>query len=216
MECGLSWNFEVYVFLNSFTNCLIIRVEWRNFTMYSLCVLLSCYAHQVALIHREFAQHGCFQTDYELQSRQAWSQVALIFLMHRVFRETFLIGLMGTGRFTFNNKHVLHVPRLPWSITDWFWDWLGWLEEFCLSSNFSSWLSNNFTFWLLITVKPNGTFPLVQSWSCRNEIFGGGRGDMLQFLMSDFSSLQSHNFWNTTSWKCSLKDYCIRSSLIEC
>ena len=26
----------------------------------------------------------------------------------------------------------------------------------------------------------------------------------------DFSSLQSHNFWNTVSWKCSLKD------LIEC
>ena len=37
----------------------------------SLCVLLSCYAHQVALIHREFAQHGCFQTNYELQSRKA-------------------------------------------------------------------------------------------------------------------------------------------------
>ena len=28
------------------------------------------------------------------------------------------------------------------------------------------------------TVEPIGTFPLVQSWSCRNEIFGGGRGDM--------------------------------------
>ena len=32
----------------------------------------------------------------------------------------------------------------------------------------------------------------------------------------DFSSLQFHNFWNTISWKCSLKDDCIRSSLIEC
>ena len=31
-----------------------------------VCVLLSCYAHQVALIDREFAQLGCFQTDYEL------------------------------------------------------------------------------------------------------------------------------------------------------
>ena len=26
---------------------------------------------------------------------------------------------------------------------------------------------------------------------------------------------QSDNFWNTISWKCSLKDDCIRSSLIE-
>ena len=36
------------------------------------------------------------------------------------------------------------------------------------------------------------------------------------FLILDFSSLQSDNFWNTISWKCSLKDDCIRSSLIEC
>ena len=35
-------------------------------------------------------------------------------------------------------------------------------------------------------------------------------------FIQDFSSLQSHNFWNTISWKCSLKDNCIRSCLIEC
>ena len=35
-------------------------------------------------------------------------------------------------------------------------------------------------------------------------------------LIFEFSSLQSHNFWNTIRWKCSLKDDCIRSSLIEC
>ena len=34
--------------------------------------------------------------------------------------------------------------------------------------------------------------------------------------IQDFSSLQSDNFWNTISWKCFLKDDCIRSSLIEC
>ena len=34
--------------------------------------------------------------------------------------------------------------------------------------------------------------------------------------MYAFSSLQSDKFWNTISWKCSLKDNCIRSSLIEC
>ena len=33
--------------------------------------------------------------------------------------------------------------------------------------------------------------------------------------MKDFSSFQSDNFWNTISWKCSLKDDCSRSSLIE-
>ena len=43
------------------------------------------------------------------------------------------------------------------------------------------------------TVEHNGTFPLVQSWSCRNEIFGGGRGDMY-----DFSYKTSPDFNLTT------------------
>ena len=32
----------------------------------SLCVHLSCFAQQVALFRRELAQHGCFQTDYQV------------------------------------------------------------------------------------------------------------------------------------------------------
>ena len=39
---------------------------------------------------------------------------------------------------------------------------------------------------------------------------------MSMIFIQNFSSLQSHNFWNTISWKCSLKDNCIRSCLIEC
>ena len=35
-------------------------------------------------------------------------------------------------------------------------------------------------------------------------------------LLNDFSSFHTNNFRNTTSWKCFLKDNCIRSSLIEC
>ena len=66
------------------------------------------------------------------------------------------------------------------------------------------------------TVEPNRTFPLVQSWSCRNEIFGGGGGDMYDFSYKTSPVFQSHNFWHTISWKCSLKDNCIRSSVIEC
>ena len=34
-------------------------------------------------------------------------------------------------------------------------------------------------------------------------------------MISHTRILQSNNFWNTGSWKCFLKDYCIRSSLIE-
>ena len=35
-------------------------------------------------------------------------------------------------------------------------------------------------------------------------------------FIQNFSSFQSHNFWNAISWKCSLKDDCIRSCLTEC
>ena len=35
-------------------------------------------------------------------------------------------------------------------------------------------------------------------------------------MISHTRLLQSHNFWNTTTWKCSLEDNCIRSSLKEC
>ena len=34
-------------------------------------------------------------------------------------------------------------------------------------------------------------------------------------MFSEFSSFPSFNFWNAIGWKCSLKNNCIRSSLIE-
>ena len=39
---------------------------------------------------------------------------------------------------------------------------------------------------------------------------------MYTFSYNDFSSFHPNIFWNTISWKCLLKDDCIRSSLIEC
>ena len=39
---------------------------------------------------------------------------------------------------------------------------------------------------------------------------------MLTFSFKTSPVFQSNNFWDTISWKCSLKDDCIRSSLIEC
>ena len=47
----------------------------------SPCVHLSYFADQVALIHREFAQHGCFQTDYQvtpIHHRLVWVLVGLV------------------------------------------------------------------------------------------------------------------------------------------
>ena len=73
--------------------------------------------------------------------------------------------LLRTGRFfILNNDHVLRDTKSPWSITKWIWNWLGWLEEFCLSSNFSFWLSSNFPFWLSINFRIRFLCPIVTEW----------------------------------------------------
>ena len=60
------------------------------------------------------------------------------------FAKRINIDLLKTGRVSY----ILHVIRSHRSFTNWIWNWLGWLEKFCLSSNFSFLLSSNFTFWL--------------------------------------------------------------------
>ena len=52
--------------------------------MFFHCVYLSCFAHQVALIHREFAQHGCFQTDYQVSLIDHGLVLGLVGLTFRV------------------------------------------------------------------------------------------------------------------------------------
>ena len=91
-----AWNVEVNVLLVDCTIELVVRVECRNVTMFvrqivlSLCVQLSCYTHRVALIHREFPQHGYFQTDY---------QVSLINLKKQVLRANVFHRSHGNGTF---------------------------------------------------------------------------------------------------------------------
>ena len=54
------------------------------------------------------------------------------------------------------------------------------------------------------------SFPLVQLWSCFNEIFGGGRGDKYRLSYKTSPFFQSFNFWKAIGWKCLLKNNCIR------
>ena len=95
VECGTSGTLRVNVLLVYYRIELVVRVEWRNFTMFvrvhvvlSLCVLLSCWRSS-----------GCPDPS-EARSFSV---------------RTFIIDLMGTGRLTFNNKHALRVIKLPWS-----------------------------------------------------------------------------------------------------
>ena len=123
------------------------------------------------------------------------------------FVERINIDLLRKGRVSF----ILHVIKSPWSITNWIWSWLGWLEKLGSSNNFSFWLLNSFPFWLSINFRTQFLCPIVTLW----DLWWRPRWHVY-FFVSDFSSFQSNNFWNTISWKNSLKDDCIRSSLIEC
>ena len=74
------------------------------------------------------------------------------------------IDLLRTGRVC----SILHVIKSHRSVTNWIWSWLGWLEEFCLSNNFSFWLSSNF--------RTQFSCPLV----LQGDLWRS-RGDMLSF-----------------------------------
>ena len=85
----------------------------------SLCVHLSCFAQQVALIHREFAQHGCFQTV---------SQVSPIYLKNQVLRANLFHRSRGNGTFFLKQQtHLLCSQvspidhRLVWVLVGFVW-----------------------------------------------------------------------------------------------
>ena len=55
----------------------------------------------------------------------------------------------------------------------------------------------------------------TQLRSCFKEIFGGGRGDKYCLSKQFLSISQSFSSYNAIGWKCSLKNNCVRSCLIE-
>ena len=75
-------------------------------------MLLSCFAHKVALIHREFAQHVSFQTDYRGFPDRSEEPSSSCKRFSSISWERDV--------FNFNNKHIFRAIKFPWSITDWF------------------------------------------------------------------------------------------------
>ena len=107
----------------------------------------------------------------------------------KFFVKTFFIDLVGTGRFT----RTTNTSSVQSGFTDRSQIGLGigWVSW----ENVACWTSPDCRTILptgcCSTVEPNWSFPLVQWWSCRNEIFGGGRGTcmishtrILQFSIS--------------------------------
>ena len=81
--------------------------------------------------------------------------------------------------------------------------WVGW-KNFLLVEQLPFWLSSNF--------RTQFSFPFVTSMRSLAEV----EVTCISFSYKTSPSFQSNNFLNTISWKCFLKDDCIRSSLIEC
>ena len=117
--------------------------------------------------------------------------------------------------FSFLHKNTFCVLRFLRSITDWIGfgqGWFGKLDTWCFSkrllNEFSNWLLSNCRTQLII---PSGPIEIV----FQRDLWWWSRRQVWSFIQ-DFSSFQSFNFWNALSWKCPLKNNCIRSCLREC
>ena len=91
-----------------------------------------------------------------------------------------------TGRLFFHNGS-------PRSI-NWIRVWLGWSVVFCLWSNF--WTQ------FLHPIMSQGNLRRMSRW-------------FIFFFVYDFSSFHPNSFRGTTGWECSVKDYGVRSRLME-
>ena len=209
-------------FLHYFTKYFIINVEriafMRRTLSRALCRISRCKNSNKSL--RSFMslfnietlsvfRWTCLNTDHVLRDiKLPWSIWRTEFFVKRIHTDP-----LRTVRFlsfwtTITSCVISSCPDL--SQFGLGIGWAGWKNYACRATSPSScWATVPSGCWK--TFEPNS---LVQSW--RSEIFGGSRGDMHTFFVWDFSSFQSNNFWNTISWKCFLKNDCIRSSLIEC
>ena len=149
-------------FLHSFTKYLIINVERVGFMIYLRVVLYcSCVSNKSPC---------SIMSLLNIETLAVFRWTCLIYLCFNrspcsIWRTEFLIkriniDLLRTGRVS----SIFHVIRSPWSITNWIWSWLGWLEKLGLSNNFSFWLSNSFLFWLLNNFRTQFLCPVVTSW----------------------------------------------------
>ena len=202
-------NVEVDVFL-IYRKVELIRV-WRcSITMSGRIKFLHCvctWFHRFPRFIVSMHDARCLQTI---------SQVSLFYLKSQVlFANVYHRSLVNGTFFPFSHKNTFCVLRFPRSITDWIRFGLGWfgkLNTWCFSKR----LLNEFSGWLLFNrrtqlIIPSGSLVIVSQW----DLWWWSRRQISSFIQ-DFSSLQSFNFWNAISWKCPLKNNCIRSCLIEC
>ena len=132
----------------------------------SQCVCLRLIS-QVAVFHREHAWQECLQTDCQVSLIDLKNQVLCANVYHRS-------RVKGTF-FLYPQTHVLCPGFLDRAQIGLGLDWVSWENAARWTSPRDCWTS--LPTGCCSTVEPNWSFPLVQLWSCLNEIFGGGRGD---------------------------------------
>ena len=185
----------------------LVRVWWCSITMSGRTKFLHCVCVCVCLIprvspfYRELSWRDCLHL----------SQVSPFCLKKTVYQQSLVNGTFFLS------------PQKTRSISAGFpvrsqiglgLDWVG-LEDSARGASPKDCWTSFPTGWCS-TVEPDWSFPLVQLWSCFNEIFGGGRGDKYRLSNKTSPVFNLSTFWNAISWKCSLKNNCIRSCLIEC
>ena len=178
-----SWNPEVHVhlvhhhrfmilvmnsngFFHSFTKYFIINVERIAFMSRTYSRAVLCFS----CMNSSNKSPRSVMSLLNIETLTVFRWTCLIYLCFNkssrsVWRTEFFvkrinIDLLRTGRVS----SILHVIRSPRSVTNWIWSWLGWLEKFCLSSNFSFWLSCNFLFWLSSNFWTQFSCPFVLQW----------------------------------------------------
>ena len=172
-----SWNVEVSVFLVGCTVELVVRVKWCNVTMFCRNKFFFHYVCAwAAWLHRL----PC--SIVSMLNTNVFRQ------FHRFPRSEEPSSLCKRFSSISWVRDVLPLSTKKCSVSSDFPDrsqiglglhWVG-LESLTRgASPKDCWTS--FPTGCCLTAEPNSSFLLVQSWSCRNEIFGGGRGDMYAF-----------------------------------
>ena len=123
-----------------------------------------CLIPRVSPFYREHAWRDCLHT----------SRVSPFYLKNQVLlANIFTNNLLWMGRFSFLHKNTFRLHGFsPFDHRlDWVWIGLVWKiqHEVLLQKT----VERAFQ----LAVEPDWSFPLVQLWSCFNEIFGGRRGD---------------------------------------
>ena len=174
-----SWNVEVNVLLVDCTVELVVRVRWCNVTVFfrtngsfTMCVLelldsTGCLVPSWACLTRMSSDSLSGFTDLSEEPSSLCKRFSSI---------SWERDVLPLSTKTCSVPQVSPIDhRLVWVL-----DWVG-LENLTRGTTPKDcWTS--FPTGCCSTVEPNWSFPLVQLWSCRNEIFGGCRGDKYRLL----------------------------------